>query len=173
MGNRRKSHRDPDTYGLLAGCKSLVCRREKADRIVEFRGWVLPLTTVDNSDLAPTRLTAQMALLMISQLFLPHLSNSEDRYGLSCVRVPARRLPPALSGAAGASLLVPSSAFLLTRGSQAQQAPPSTQASLPRRLPGLSSRFPCLVGWRASTWACTPLARGQKPPWREPRLGKR
>jgi hypothetical protein len=38
LGNRRKSHRDPDNHGLPAGCKSLERRREKADRIVEMRG---------------------------------------------------------------------------------------------------------------------------------------
>ena len=31
------------------------------------------------------------------------ISSSEDSYGPSCVRVPARGLPPALSGAALAS----------------------------------------------------------------------
>jgi hypothetical protein len=36
--------------------------------------------TVDNSDFAFTRLTAHLTLLMISKLFLPHLSNSEDSY---------------------------------------------------------------------------------------------
>ena len=46
------------------------------------------------------------------------ISNSEDDDGPSCVRVPARGLPPALSGAALASLLAPSSAFLLTRRGQ-------------------------------------------------------
>ena len=51
---------------------------------------VLPLMTVDNSHVAPTRLTAHPTLLMISKLFLPHLSNSEDCYGPLWVRVPAR-----------------------------------------------------------------------------------
>ena len=92
------------------------------------------------------------------------ISNSEDCYGPSCVRVPARGLPPALFGEARASLLVPSSAFHLTRRGQAQRAPPSAEAPLPRRLPRLSSRLHWLVVWRTSVCSCTPLAGGQKPP---------
>src|SRR5260221_13102748 len=93
------------------------------------------------------------------KLSLLPISNSEDGYGPSCVRVriPARGLLPPLSGAALASGLVPCSAFLLKRGGQAQQASPSAQAPFSRRLPGLSSRFYCLGGWRAGTAACTSL----------------
>jgi hypothetical protein len=119
--------------------------------------------TVDNSDYAFTRLTAHLTLLMISELFLPHLSNSEDSYGPSCTRVPARGLSPACSDAARASLLVPFSAFLHKRCGQAQQAPPSAQAPLPRRLSRLSSRLHSLVECRGSTCSCTPLVRGEKP----------
>jgi len=43
-----------------------------------MKKWVLPLTTVDNSDFAPTRLTAHPTLLRISKQFLPHLSSNED-----------------------------------------------------------------------------------------------
>src|SRR5258708_23038157 len=100
---------------------------------------------------------------MIRKLSLPPISNSEDRYGPSCVLVPARGLSPLLSGAALASLLVPSPTFLLTRRGQAQQAPPSAQASLPRRLPGLSSRLHSLLRWRASSCACASPQRGKKP----------
>ena len=50
----------------------------------------------------------------------------------------------------------PDRAFLLTRRGQAQQAPPSAQAPLSRRLPRLPSRFHSLFGWR--TCSCTPLA---------------
>src|SRR6266487_243581 len=99
----------------------------------------------------------------IKELSLLPISNSEDRYGPSCVRVPARGLPPAFSGEARASLLVPFSAFLLTRRGQAHDAPSSAQAPLPRRLSRLSSRLHPLVGWRASASACASLARGQKP----------
>ena len=79
-------------------------------------------------------------------------------YGRSCVRVPARGLPPPLAGEARASLLVPSSAFHLTRRGRAQRAPPSAEAPLPSRLPRLSSRLHSLVGWRASASACASLA---------------
>ena len=80
---------------------------------------VLTLTTVDNSDVVPTRLTAHPTLLMISKLFLPHLSSNEDSDVPSCVHVPARGLPLPFAGEARASLLVPSSTFLLTRRGQA------------------------------------------------------
>jgi hypothetical protein len=100
---------------------------------------------------------------MIRKLSLPPISNSEDRDGPSCVRVPARGLSPLRSGAAVASYLAPSSGFPFTRWGQAQHAPPSAQAPLPRRLPRLSSRLPCLVGRRASACSCRPLARDQKP----------
>ena len=63
-----------------------------------------------------------------------------------------------LSGEARASLLVPSSAFLLTRRGQAQHTPPSAETPLSRRLPCLSSRLHSLVGWRASASACASLA---------------
>jgi hypothetical protein len=53
------------------------------------------------------------------------ISNSEDRNDLSHSRVPAFGLSPPFAGEARASSLVPSSAFLLTRKGQAQQAPPS------------------------------------------------
>ena len=53
------------------------------------------------------------------------------------------------SFAALASLLVPSSTFLLTRKGQAHDAPSSPEAPLPRRWPRLSSRIHCLVEWRA------------------------
>ena len=78
-----------------------------------------PLTTVDNSDVVPTRLTAHPTLLMISKLFLQHLSSNEDSDVPLCVHVPARDLPLPFAGEARASLLVPSSAFLLTRRGQA------------------------------------------------------
>ena len=91
------------------------------------------------------------------------IANSEDDDGPSRVLVPALGLPPPLFGVALASLLVSSSAFLLTRKGQAQHAPPSPEAPLPRRLPRLLSRLHCLVGWRASASSCATLARGEKP----------
>jgi hypothetical protein len=66
-------------------------------------GEVLPFTAVDNSDFSPSGLTVHTSLLMRKKLSLPHILSCEDRYGSSCVRVPARGLPPALSGEARAS----------------------------------------------------------------------
>jgi hypothetical protein len=78
------------------------------------------------------------------------ISNNEDDDGLSCVRVPARGLPPSRVfrgfGVLSGSLL----AFLLTRRGQTRHAPPSAQAPLPC----LSSRLHGLVGWRASACGC-------------------
>ena len=91
------------------------------------------------------------------------ISNSEDDDGPSHVPIPAPGLPPPLAGEAWASWLVLSSAFLLAGNGQAQHAPPSPEAPMPRRLPRLSTRLHGLVGWRASTCTCAPLARGQKP----------
>src|SRR5205085_2378220 len=107
---------------------------------------VLPLMTVDNSDFSPSGLTVHSSLLMIRKLSLPHIRSCEDGYGSSCVRVPAGGLSSALSGTAVASGLVPCSAFLLKRRGQAQQASPSAQTALPRRLPRLSSRLHSLAG---------------------------
>ena len=91
------------------------------------------------------------------------ISNSEDDDDPSRVRVPAPGLPPPLAGEAVASWLVLSSAFLLTGKGQAQHAPPTPEAPMPRRLPSLSTRLLSLVGWGARTCACAPLARGEKP----------
>src|SRR5437016_5068231 len=101
------------------------------------------------------------------ELSLLPISNSEDRSGPSGVRVLARGLPPALSGAALASLLVPSSTFLLTRKGQAHDAPSSPEAPLPRRWPRLSSRLPSLpfenpLPCRVAV-VLTALARGLDP----------
>jgi hypothetical protein len=67
---------------------------------------------------------------------MPHISSSEDLYGLSYVLVPARVLPHTLSGAALASLLAPSSVFpLKSRGhahhSPTSPAPPRTPLDCP------------------------------------------
>jgi copper chaperone CopZ len=124
----------------------------------------LPHSMVDNSDFAPTRLTGQSDPPYDKETIpATHFKQRGSYYVCSCVCVPARSLPPSLTGTALASLLVPSSAFLLTRRGQAQHAPPSAQAPLPTRLPRLPSRLHCLVGWRASACSCTPLARGEKP----------
>ncbi len=47
------------------------------------------------------------------------ISSSEDKYGASCVRIPAPGLHSPLFGAALASLLVPSSTTLFKRRGQA------------------------------------------------------
>jgi hypothetical protein len=79
------------------------------------------------------------------------------------VHVPARGLPTPLSGAALASWLVPSSAFLLKKRCHSLKSPTSAQAALSRRLPHMSSRLHSLSGCRAGAFACASLARGEKP----------
>jgi hypothetical protein len=61
-----------------------------------------------------------------------------------------------------ASGLVAASVFLLKRRGQGQHAPPSAEAPHPRRLPHLSTRLPCLIGWRAGASGCrVPGARSK------------
>src|SRR6266699_2081710 len=74
-----------------------------------------------------------------------------------------RGLPAPLSGAALASWLVPSSAFLLKRRGHSLKSPTSAQAALSRRLPRMSSRLHSLSGCRVGAFACASLARGEKP----------
>ncbi len=62
---------------------------------------------------------------------MPHISSSEDRYGPSCLHIPARALPPPLTGAALASFLAPSSAFPLKRKGHALHSPTSPPATNP------------------------------------------
>jgi hypothetical protein len=67
---------------------------------------VQPLSVVDNSDFSPNGLTAcETHLPLPSRKELrPHPnSNNEDRYGPSCVRIPAPCLPPPLAGEARAA----------------------------------------------------------------------
>jgi len=85
------------------------------------------------------------------------ISNSEDDDGPSCVRVPVRGLPPALAGAAWASLQAPSSAFLLTRRGQTQHTPPSAQATHPTGLLFLPSRLHAFAECETCSGTCTPL----------------
>jgi hypothetical protein len=121
---------------------------------------------VDNSDFSANRLTARETRLILAfqgVLMLP-ISSSEDSYGASCVRVPARGLPSPLSGAALASLLAFFSAFPLTRRGQAHHAPPPAEAPHSRRLPRLPPLLRQLVSCGTCTRACASLARGQKPP---------
>jgi len=68
------------------------------------------------------------------------------------------------SFAAWCPFLAPSWSCPVESSSQgAHDVPTSAQASLSTRLPRLSSRLHCLVGWRISTCTCAPLARGEKP----------
>ncbi len=126
---------------------------------------------VDNSDVAPNRLTGHTHAYMIWELFLPPISNSEDRYGALCVRVPARGLLHPLSSVSLASLLALSSAFPLTNRQETHDGPPSAQAAHRAGLPFLSSRLHSFAGYETCSSSCTPLARGEKPP-RCPQTGE-
>lgn len=66
------------------------------------------------------------------------ISNSEDRYSRSCVRIPACGQSPLLSSETVASRLFPSSAFFRTRKGQTHHAPPSPMGA-PR---GVLERHP-------------------------------
>src|SRR6266567_8120767 len=131
-----------------------------------LRKLVQPLSVVDNSDITPTRLTFPLEA--------PYSSLSKGNGSFASFQakrilheptgVLTRVLPPVLSRAALCPVLVPSGSRPVESSCQgAQQAPPSAEAALPRRLPRLSSCLRSLVGCRASACSCTPLARGQKP----------
>jgi hypothetical protein len=118
---------------------------------------------VDNSDNSPTRLTAWETLLLLPlerSSPSPHFSNSEDRYGPSCVRVPARVLSHPLSGAALAFFLAPSSAFPLQSRSCAHHGAPPAQATHPTGLPFLPSRLHSLA--ECETCLCESHALGMR-----------
>ncbi len=111
---------------------------------------------MDNSDVAPTRLTAHPTLLILSKQCLPHLSSNEDYDGPSCIHVPTRGLSLPFAGEARASVLVASPAILLTRRSQTHHGATPSQATLPRRLPRLSSLLHPLVCCGTCSCACAP-----------------
>jgi hypothetical protein len=123
---------------------------------------VLSLSMVDNAVCSPKRLTILIDPASSSfrrKLSMPHISSSEDRYGPSCVLVPARVLPHTLSGAALASVLAPSSAFpLKSRGhayhSPTSPAPPRTPLDCPTC--SLSCAHSSVVG--SAPIACATLA---------------
>jgi hypothetical protein len=100
---------------------------------------------------------------MIRKLFLQPILSSEDRYDRSCVRIPARGLPP-LAGAARASSPVPSSAFLLTRRGHPLKSPPAAASPrCPDDCPACRlACTPLLAGGPAPTGVAS-LARGEKP----------
>ncbi len=101
-----------------------------AQCLVVFR--VVRFTVVDNSDFSPHRLTVSIDSpypSFIRKLSILPISSSEDRYGLSGVRVPARVLPPPRLGAPLAPLLAPSSAFPLKSRGHTHHGPTSSQAT--------------------------------------------
>jgi hypothetical protein len=125
---------------------------------------VLPLLVVDNSNFFPTRLTFPHDA--------PYSSFSEGDCPFSSFQTKrilheptyVLVLPPVLSRAALCPVLAPSwSGPVESRCQDTHEAPPSAQTPLSTRLPCLSSRLHCFIGWRASATACASLARGQKP----------
>jgi hypothetical protein len=88
------------------GCEAIVLVSRKGEEIfLEAHQLVQRFMTVDNSDVSPNRLRALKTRLILASQRAHHapISNSEDEYGPSSVRVLARGLPPPLSGAALAS----------------------------------------------------------------------
>jgi hypothetical protein len=91
--------------------------------------------------LCSNRLTVHPTLLMLRKLPLPPISNSEDHSGPSCGRVPARGLPPALSGATVARF--PGSIFSLPPHEEGPSAASSTVSSSP----AAQTMAPVLAPW--------------------------
>ena len=90
----------PAFYYTEQALASRLAAFTKAPVAVDLSRVVQRFTVVDNSDFSPSGLTA----ILDSPYDRPApISSSEDRYGLLCVRVPARGLSPLLSGAAVAS----------------------------------------------------------------------
>src|SRR5215470_1781354 len=117
---------------------------------------------VDKSVFPPTGLTTPLDPVdpFFNSSMLP-FSSSEDPDAPPCVVTPARAfsLAPALCSVLASSWFCP----VENSCEDAHHGATSSQAPHSRRLPRLSSRLPCLVGWRACAWACASLARGQKP----------
>src|SRR5258708_18205115 len=90
------------------------------------------------------------------------ISIGEDSYDASCVL--ALVLPHTLSGTALSSVLDPSLPSPLESSGVAHPSPPTSQATLPTRLPCLPPLLHPLVGCGAGASTYPPLARGQKPP---------
>src|SRR6266849_4663476 len=130
------------------------------------RARVQRFTVVDNSDFSPTRLTfpIEATYSSLSEGNCPFSSFQAKRIPNEPTCVLALILPHVLSRAALYPVLAPSRSCPVESSSQdAHHAPPSAQAPLPGRLPRLSPRLHCLVGWRTSASACASLVRGQKP----------
>src|SRR5258708_894419 len=98
------------------------------------------------------------------RLSILFISSSEDPYDASCVGAPAFVLPPALPGTALSSVLDPSLPSPLESSGVVPRSPPTSQVTLPTRLPRLSPLLHPLVKCGAGASPCAPLARGQKPP---------
>ena len=123
---------------------------------------VQPHTMVDKSVFSPTGLTIPLDAVYPSfnSSMLP-CSSYEDPDAPPYVVTPARVFPPA---PALYSWLAPSWSCPVENSCEdAHYAPPSPEASHSRRLPRLSSRLHSLVRWRASTYSCVALVRGEKP----------
>src|SRR5213080_559261 len=100
---------------------------------------------------------------MIRKLSMFLISSSEDDDGSLCLLVLARVLPPPRVFRCFGVLIGSMFGLPPHEEGQAQHASASAQAPLPRRLPRLSTRLHCLVGWRASACSCATLARDEKP----------
>jgi hypothetical protein len=123
------------------------------------KGWVQPLSVVDNSAFSPSRLTFphEAPYSFFSERNCPCSSFQAQRILREPACVLARVLPSVLSHAAVCSLLaLPWSSPIGSSSQATHQAPPSPQAAHPRQLPHLSPPRHSLVGWRAS--ASTSLA---------------
>src|SRR5260370_26555842 len=99
------------------------------------------------------------------------ISSSEDPCDASGVFAPAFVLLHALLGAALSSLLDPSLVSSPKSSGVALRSPPTSQATLPTRLPRLSPLLYPPDGCGAGASTRPPLARGQKPP-RSTQAGK-
>jgi hypothetical protein len=98
---------------------------------------------VDNSILSPNLLTIPAVpvypSLIINNLLILSISSDEDPYDAVCVLAPAFVLPHSHFSAALFPLLVPSWSCPVGSSNQAYPAPTPSQATLPTRLPRLSS----------------------------------
>jgi hypothetical protein len=122
---------------------------------------VLPLSVVDNSAFSSNRLTVLSTLFILpyyKEASLLPISSDEDSYDASCVLAPTLVCPHVLSRAAVFPLLAPSWSCPVGSSNQAYPAPTPPQATLPTRLPRLSSLLRPLVSGGACASACPPLA---------------
>jgi len=121
---------------------------------------------VDNSDNSPSRLTFPLDApysTFSEGNTPPHYQTKRMLHEL--VRISARVFAYRLSGAPVCPLLASSWSCPVESSRQdSQQAPPSVQAALPRRLSCLSSRLHSRVRCRVGASAGAAMERGEKPP---------